>query len=213
MPDCDYCEETFASEDAYLDHLAEAHEGELSRIDSRRVEQRATEQGASVPPAVIYGIAGLALLAAAAGGTYYVVDAFSAEPQQTVHEHGPLTVEIDGDPIQFAQQEQYTQPRDNPSPAFHVHSQSPGYWHVHPSSPGRLTISEAFSEIGVEVTESRLEIEGETYDATEEGVELSITVNGEAVDPESYELQGVGQAPYDRGDDLRIAVQTANESG
>jgi len=38
MPDCGYCGETFADEDAYLAHLGEAHDGELSRIDRRRVD-------------------------------------------------------------------------------------------------------------------------------------------------------------------------------
>ena len=41
MPDCDYCEESFADEDAYLDHLADVHEGELGAIDRRRVADRA----------------------------------------------------------------------------------------------------------------------------------------------------------------------------
>ena len=37
MPECDYCGESFADEDAYLEHLSATHEGELSRIDQRRV--------------------------------------------------------------------------------------------------------------------------------------------------------------------------------
>jgi hypothetical protein len=40
MPECDYCGESFADEDAHLDHLAAAHEGELGRIDRRRVADR-----------------------------------------------------------------------------------------------------------------------------------------------------------------------------
>ena len=38
MPECDYCGESFADEAAYLEHLEATHEGELSRIDQRRVE-------------------------------------------------------------------------------------------------------------------------------------------------------------------------------
>lgn len=38
MPDCDYCEASFDDEDAYLAHLEAEHEGELGRIDRRRIE-------------------------------------------------------------------------------------------------------------------------------------------------------------------------------
>ncbi|WP_058993945.1 DUF3105 domain-containing protein [Haloarcula sp. CBA1127] len=39
MVDCEYCTESFDGDDAYLDHLADAHEGELGAIDRRRVEE------------------------------------------------------------------------------------------------------------------------------------------------------------------------------
>ncbi len=39
MVDCEYCAESFDSDDAYLDHLADAHDGELGAIDRRRVEE------------------------------------------------------------------------------------------------------------------------------------------------------------------------------
>jgi hypothetical protein len=39
MADCEYCGESFDGEDAYLDHLADAHDGELGAIDRRRVNE------------------------------------------------------------------------------------------------------------------------------------------------------------------------------
>lgn len=39
MPDCDYCGESFDGEDAYLNHLADEHMGELGPIDRRKVEE------------------------------------------------------------------------------------------------------------------------------------------------------------------------------
>ncbi|MDS0220039.1 DUF3105 domain-containing protein [Haloarcula sp. S1AR25-5A] len=41
MADCEYCGESFDDEDVYLDHLADAHDGELGAIDRRRVKKHA----------------------------------------------------------------------------------------------------------------------------------------------------------------------------
>jgi len=58
MPDCDYCGETFSDEDAYLDHLAAEHEGELGSIDQRRVEDHVggSDGGFPLGPAVLVGL-------------------------------------------------------------------------------------------------------------------------------------------------------------
>jgi hypothetical protein len=39
MPECDYCGERFDGEDALLEHMGDEHEGELGRIDRRRVAE------------------------------------------------------------------------------------------------------------------------------------------------------------------------------
>ncbi|WP_336336420.1 DUF3105 domain-containing protein [Haloarcula brevis] len=50
MVDCEYCTESFDGEDAYLDHLADAHGGELGAIDRRRVEAHTGDgDGAALP--------------------------------------------------------------------------------------------------------------------------------------------------------------------
>ena len=62
MPECDYCGESFADEDAYLDHLAAGHEGELGRIDRQRVADRDPSDGGglSLGPVVLVGLLVLA---------------------------------------------------------------------------------------------------------------------------------------------------------
>ncbi|MFB6222062.1 MAG: DUF3105 domain-containing protein [Haloarcula sp.] len=64
MVNCEYCEETFDDEDAYLDHLTEAHDGELGTIDRRRVDSRngsGDDGGLPLGPVVIGVIVVLAL--------------------------------------------------------------------------------------------------------------------------------------------------------
>jgi hypothetical protein len=67
VPDCDYCGERFDDEDAYLDHLAAAHDGELKRIDQRRLEDHdADDGGLSRGPTLIAALVLLPLLAVGA---------------------------------------------------------------------------------------------------------------------------------------------------
>ena len=69
MVDCDYCGQSFDGEAAYLDHLADSHEGELGAIDQRRVDSRASDDGDGVPlMAVAVGIG----VAIAIGATLYL---------------------------------------------------------------------------------------------------------------------------------------------
>jgi len=69
MVDCDYCGASFDGEEAYLDHLAAEHEGELGAIDQRRVDSRGSddEDGISLM-ALAIGIG----VAIAIGGVIYV---------------------------------------------------------------------------------------------------------------------------------------------
>jgi hypothetical protein len=65
MPDCDYCDSSFQDEDAYLDHLDRIHEGELSTIDQRRVDERRSD-GGTTSNLLTYG--GIALVILVLGG-------------------------------------------------------------------------------------------------------------------------------------------------
>jgi len=69
MPDCDYCGETFGGEDAYLEHLAAEHQGELGSIDKRRVADHESDAESDFPlgPVVLVG-----LLIVAGGLVVYV---------------------------------------------------------------------------------------------------------------------------------------------
>lgn len=49
MAECDYCEEAFDDEEALLDHMADVHEGELGRIDRRRVADHTGDGGGELP--------------------------------------------------------------------------------------------------------------------------------------------------------------------
>jgi hypothetical protein len=54
MPTCTYCEQTFADEEAYLDHLATEHYTELGRIDTRRVNSAGVEPNSRrIPPRLL----------------------------------------------------------------------------------------------------------------------------------------------------------------
>lgn len=71
MPDCDYCESAFDDEEAYLEHLQAEHEGELGRIDRRRIEDAGgTESGGGLPTGPV--VLGLILLAAVVVVAYTV---------------------------------------------------------------------------------------------------------------------------------------------
>lgn len=66
MPVCDYCEETFDTEQAYLAHLQRAHEGELSTVDERKVatvDHSAVDDGAGAGVALVGMILVTGLLA------------------------------------------------------------------------------------------------------------------------------------------------------
>jgi len=75
MVDCEYCGESFDGDDAYLDHLADAHDGELGAIDRRRVTKHTGGEGDGTLPLgpIIIGVVvvlaiGLAAYATQLGG-------------------------------------------------------------------------------------------------------------------------------------------------
>ena len=64
MVDCEYCDGSFDSEDAYLDHLGSAHEGELGSIDQRRVAEHDgsdESRSLSLGPAILIGVVGFSI--------------------------------------------------------------------------------------------------------------------------------------------------------
>jgi hypothetical protein len=220
MPDCNYCEESFSDEDAYLEHLAEAHdEDELSRIDQRRVGQHTGDGDSDLPigPIVLVGLI-LFTAAVIAYVAFFVRGGGSgtAEGIQiaqtpsgvgTVHEHGTINVTIDGEETDFSQP-RYQKPRDQP--AFHFERGNGDIWHKH----GRgVTLQFAMASLGFEVNETTVVFDGTAYRDSDPGTSVTVMVNGESVDPAQYVLQGAADASQaDEGDHVRIVVET-NESG
>lgn len=204
MPDCDYCDRSFEDQGAYLEHLGAEHEGELGRIDRRRVEHHRSDDGREIPPTVYYAVGGIVLFLLSSVVVYYAIGAFSSEGD--VHEHGTIEITLDGEQVSFTGS-QYTD-----ATGFHFHGGGP-VWHMHPREPGRMTLAEAMDRIGIELTGNSITIEGETYDASEPGTELAIRVNGEEIDdPATYELHGtsVPEARQGGGDNVEIVVETGS---
>lgn len=219
MPDCNYCAETFADEEAYLDHLDAAHDrDELSRIDRRRVESHVGDEGEGFPTAPLI-IGGLILLTAAVIGytmifvndtpTDLSITAVARHPADdvgSVDEHGRINVTIDGKTVDFSKP-RFQKPQQ--FRAFHFEGGNGKVWHKHASG---VTLEYGMKTLGIELNESAVLYQGKLYRDSDPGTNVSITVNGEPVDPTTYVLQGVNDPGNAlQGDFVRITVRT-NES-
>jgi len=209
MPDCDYCGEGFADEDAYLDHLAAEHEGELGSIDRRRVADR-TEDGGGLPfgPLVLVG-----LLVLAGGLVFWVTffmgggnastsaGTFSDPVQQPsnvggVHAHGPMTVVVDGDEIDFSRDR--FQVRQTGERAFHFERGDGTQYHLHANG---VTVEYALESLDIGVRESALAYQDTVYNESSGDI-VRYTVNGQEVNPERYTIQP--------DDDVRVVVNSSS---
>lgn len=226
MPECNYCGDTFEDEAAELRHLQEEHEGELGPIDQRRVEEEfegAEDSGIATGPLVL----GVVILAAVLVVVYVVVfvgggsgaspatetaadgdagEASLAEVAQTpgamgsAHEHGTIEVVIDGQRIDFSRQE-YQLAADQ----FHFEGGEGRVWHKHATG---VTLEWAMASLDIGVSEETVVFEGTVYRDSDPGTTVTVEVNGEPVDPQTYVLEGVGAGNADQGDTVRIVVET-----
>lgn len=215
MPECNYCEESFDDEEAYLRHLEKAHGDELSRVDRRRVEGVGSDDegfnvGVAVLGLVLLGAVGLvASLVLLTGGS-------SADGEPTnlgaVHEHGTMEVVIDGEAVNLSEGEYV---RYDEEPYFHFHGgeydqYGAHVWHTHGEG---VTLQYALGTLGFEVNDEGtvFEADARTYDDADPDTTVEITVNGEPVEPAEYELRGVGplgEAAAGQGDDVVVEVAT-----
>lgn len=205
MPDCDYCDESFASEDAYLEHLAIAHDGELGRIDQRRADEyRGDGDGADSSTLLLAGFV-VVLGIVVVGILAFVLTQGGNGDDGQVHEHGPMTVTVDGDELDL-EQPQYNEPQ-----RFHFHYGDGNIWHMHPD---RLTLEEAMTELGMPITETSVTIDGETYDDEDSDTSVDIAVNGDPVELD-HELSGTGVDPAmnGEGDHIQITIETPDGDG
>lgn len=214
MPDCDYCGDSFDDESAYLKHLKAEHRSELGPIDRRRIGDVDIDDGGlptgPIALAVVIvasvAIVGYVVFIAGSGG------AAAGEPTYDAsnHVHGTMTMTIDGEEVDFMEP-QFVENHQ----VFHFHGyENDEYgehvWHIHGHG---VTLQWALDSLGIEVNDEGtvLTFDGETYDDSDPGTTVEVTVNGEAVDIPTYELDGVGpedQAAAGAGDDVVITVET-----
>lgn len=220
MPECDYCGDSFDDEDAYLRHLAAEHEGELSRIDQRRVDGTGSSSGSDsgMSSNATVGLAGLSIvmLAAVVLTGYLVVTGGSSgegpTDQGAVHEHGTMTATIDGEQLDLTSPE-----FAGADTAFHFHgNEQQKYgdyvWHKHARG---VTLQYALKTLGIEVNDAGTELtyNGTTYAERDSGTTVDIEVNGEAVEPASHDVAGVAEetaAANGEGQNIVVTVTTTN---
>lgn len=208
MPDCDYCGDDFDSEDAYLEHLAEAHADDLGSIDQRRVDQYegAKDSGgistpllaASVVVALVVGLGGGYAITSGAlfsGGSSSGGSGDVPTPYDTwdVHYHGSIEVVVDGQAVDFSQDRYQLQ-----ADFFHFEGGDGTRWHGHARG---VTLERAMSTLDIGVTDDSVTVQGTTY-VDGENADVTVTVDGTDVDPRTYTLED--------GDTIRIVVEATN---
>lgn len=204
MRECSYCDEGFKSEGSYLEHLQEEHEGELSRIDRRRLEHRDVGENTL---GVRYDLLAVgAILAVILFVTFHSGGSSMQTPHDhgTVHYHGTMEVIVDGESLDFNQPQYLERDRH----FYFVSQDGASVWHAH--SRG-ITVEYAAHTLGIEIDDGgeTVTIGGTTYHAQDPGTDVQITVDDRPVDPHTYELQGV-QSPTraEEGDHVEILVTT-----
>lgn len=207
MPDCDYCDASFGSEDAYLAHLREEHLDELGPIDKRRVGAVDDDDDGLPTGPIALGVVILAAVAIVAyvilftggsGGGGTTVNGITVEqspgpPTRDVHYHGTINMTVDGRQIDFTRPE-YKRPRQYQR--FHFEAQNDPRWHVHANG---VTLQYGMATLGIEVTDSTVTFDGTTYRDSAPNTTVIVQVNGNDVDPAEYVLK--------RDDDVRIVVR------
>ena len=223
MADCRYCDARFDDEAALIQHLGTEHAAdELSPIDQRRVKGHTDSDDGGLPTGAIAGIGiGVVLvigmlvavvLVAGGGGDEPLLytDDVAKTPSDfdSLHEHGLMDVEIDGEVFDFANDQSLIMADPY---WFHFHGGN-NVWHTHGQD---ITLEYALATLGIVVDDGGTVIEynGEHYDDRDENTTVSITVDGEAVDPSEHVLSGVLGASPDAAADGEHVVVTVERTG
>lgn len=211
MHDCPHCPESFEEEAGFLTHLRDDHPGDFGAVDRRRLEQLRGGDGGGVSTTAVL-LSGLALAVVAIvvfvtfglGGSSGDASVAAAQTPTNVgstHYHGTMEMVVLGDRVDFSQEQYQLQAN-----AFHFEGGEGQVWHGHAQ---HVTLEWAMSSLGIEVTANSVTFEGTTYRDSDSQYAVSVTVNGEPVDPETYVLRGVSdvQNADTQGDRVRIVVE------
>jgi hypothetical protein len=232
VTDCEHCSETFPDEPAYLRHLGDEHPEEMGPIERRRLEELGGSSGGPSMPLLVGGIAVGALLLAVilytltvgggGGGNGTSLGELGPAPSPPghalgpagedevyrpyqlggVHEHGPISVTVDGSSINFRRAE-FQHPRE--MRAFHFEG-GERRWHAHAEG---VTLEYALESTAFGVANSSFAYDGVIYREGSNarapddwevvtGATIVYEVNGKPVDPQTYVLQG--------GDNITVRV-------
>lgn len=209
MPECDYCGEAFDDEAAHLQHLRDAHAGELSRIDQRRVADLDGDGDGGLPTGPLV-LAGVILIALAV--VVYVtvfVGGGGPGPLGSAHGHGTMEMVVMGGQVDFSQPQYQVAHRK-----FHferMNGEPNGtVWHTHAEG---ITLAWAMQTLDIDVTADTVTYRGTTYRDGDSNTEVQVTVNGEPVDPSNYVLKGASVENLEEGDHVRIVVRRPDGSG
>jgi len=236
VTDCEHCSESFEDEAAYLRHLDDEHPGEMGPIERRKLDELGgSGDGGLSTPLLVGGIAVVALLLAVVlytlttGGSGSELGELGPAPDpdahelgppgedevyrpyaiDSVHEHGPIQVTVDGEAIDFRQPE-FQHPGE--IYAFHFEGGERRY-HVHAKG---VTLEYALEATAFGVTNTSFAYDGVVYregsnagapDGWEVVTDATVVyeVNGEEVAPETYLLED--------GDEITVRVEApGNES-
>jgi hypothetical protein len=208
MTDCDYCGESFASDAAYDEHLKQEHFDELGPIDKRRVGGAPDDDESGIDPApialggvVVAAVAIVAYVVFFAGGSaggsgtvngYEVAQLPTGQAYQGTHYHGAIEMTVDGQQVDFSQQQYQLQ-----ADPFHFEAGDGSQWHVHATG---VTLEYAMATLDIGVTDDSVTFDGTTY-TDGENADVTVTVDGTDVTPAEYVL--------DDGDTVRIVVQSS----
>lgn len=197
---CPYCSDSVA-EDEYVTHLERAHGDELHGLDRRLVDER---KRASAPRnfkpyvlgtivLVLFAVAYLAIFVTPSPVANAAVQQPATDAQ--THIHGDIVVQYDDTVVDFDDAQYIEQ-----DGCFHFHANDAAeQWHVHCED---VTLEYAMMTLGMDVSDDTLVVDGERFTTDDDGTTVSVTVDGEPVDPEQYVLQD--------GDDVRIVVETGD---
>jgi hypothetical protein len=215
MRDCPHCSASFEADDevAYLEHLRDEHPDEFGSVDRRRLDQLGGDgdDGVSSTALLLGGltvvVVGIVVFVTFGLGGSSPDDGVAAARTPSnvggAHYHGTMEMVVLDDRVDFSQQEYQLQAN-----AFHFEGGDGRVWHGHAEG---VTLEWAMASLGIEVTESSVTFEGTTYRDSDPEYIVSVTVDGEPVDPATYVLKGASDAgaAESQGDHVRIVVSEA----